>query len=263
MDVEKKITLKKPLLLNFLRRNYVRAVQIKRCDFGTFSFKYTLYSGKQYQELICRGERKSFIRALSSIDKPCKYGKITLDKDIAELILNTLGKYYPHFIDIVKPITIYDNDGLKITQSENECIIKKELRNIEKTGETEQYEFENIYDLEKVLAILINHCYKPDTETNPLVITSNRSRSMVEDEIDDGNVSYYDAEEYITLYSDKDTKMIRMTNTCVNIKSVINEFKRKDNEETTEIFNLSVVDVSKILQNLTIYREEIKKEMEI
>lgn len=259
----KKITSKKSLLLNFSRRNYVREVQIKRCDFGVFSFKYILYSGKQYRELIFKGERKSFIRALSSINKPCKYGKIKLDEDIAKLILDALGKYYPHFADIAKPITIYDNDGLKITQSENGCIIKKELRNTENTGEVEQYEFENTYDLEKVLALLVNHCYKPDTETNPLVITSDRSESMIEDEIGNENVSYYDTEEHITLYSDKDTKMIRMTNTCVDIKNVINEFKRKDNEETTEVFNLSVVDVSKILQNLTIYREEIKKEMEI
>lgn len=248
-------------MFNIFKRNHVKAVEIKRRNKGIFKFIYTLYSGKAFVELIDINERKSLVKLLASIDKPYKYGDIKIDKDIAKNILDILGSEFPHFVDAVIPVTIYEDNDLKISISENTCIFEKKIRNSENIEYVEKFEFDGATELEAVLAVLVNNCYCANGSIEPLVIKSDKINSKVSETV--GNVEdivSYDTEEEIIFISDRKTKMIKMINRTNYIMNIGNS-KKKDDEEDTIVFHLLANQVSKILQNLKIYNDEIRKEM--
>lgn len=233
------------LFKRIFKGNYVSKLWIQRMDAMNFKIYVILNNGRDDREIIEYNGRKRFILNLGHMEKKgtltdSSYIKVT--KKDAEKIINCIGERFKHYSDIINPLQIYSTDTLNIAIRENAIIFNK-INQEDKT--TYELEMEmNLTDIIQTFADCINFAYS--NSISPVL--EMETEQEMNEYSDNGELSDYEfGVSHIIV--DKETMTFELYHLS------------KNNRE--DICKISIVELSKILQKIREYYDDIVKEIEL
>lgn len=235
----------KKLLKRIFKPNYASDIGIRRMDAENFQIMSFLNNGKESADIIPYHGRGKFILDLCSIEKRgylTEFSDVKITKEDSQKILNVIAESFPHYADMKKPRNIFEKEDLAIRL--NECNLIFEKRNLETMH---AYELEMNMDLTNVIQLFadcINFAHSTAADPILYMETEQEMNEYSEDgELDDYELGY---------------SQIEVNKNDMTFK-LIHSSKKDTNSE--EICILSIVELSKILQQIRIYKDQIVDEI--
>lgn len=253
------IKIKQLLMKTFLRKilfpKYVKDFKIERISEVLFEVTTTTLNGNTTKKIITPTDRFRFIYKLSNIAEINELGKYQSNiidgnkytKEVALQAINAIGEY-AHFVDSWKPVVLLEQDDCCI-YLKNDSIIFKRTTETDSTKDEYIFELEGLDEVIKAFGNAVSSIYRPG---EPEVLSSIEEEmvfsevSSIGDEVLNKNSVLEKVETRIIPH--KETKTI----------TIVNSTRFTD----IEFLETDVVSLSKILQKIRMYKDEINEELD-